>query len=75
MKHEKLHLPGGTLIETSLDSNGRYWIGYVNGGSMFFRSVADLRSFLRLSSASRASLDSWLSSLGEPLAQSLSCDA
>ena len=61
---QKLHLPGGILIETARDFNGRYWTGHAKGCSMFFRDPAELLKFLRLPSGpSKESLKSWLESL------------
>jgi hypothetical protein len=65
MKRESLHLPGGISIETGPDWNGRYYVAYRRGVSMFFRDVDKLRKFLDLyaKAARRESLDSWLASL------------
>lgn len=65
MKTQKLHLQGGMSIETTRDFNGRYWIAYMRGCSMFFRDAIDLRKWLKLpkGTASRDSFDSWIASL------------
>ena len=61
---QKLHLAGGIIIETARDFNGRYWTGYANGCSLFFRDPAELCKFLKLPSGTRRdSLNSWLESL------------
>lgn len=65
MKREALHLPGGISIETGPDWNGRYYVAYRRGVSMFFRDVNKLRKFVDVyaKAARRESLDSWLASL------------
>ena len=65
MKYEKLHLPGNMSVETGTDFNGRWFVAYKSGCSMYFRDVKELRRFLKLplKTASRESLDSWLASL------------
>ena len=65
MKRERLHLQGGMSIETGPDWNGRYFVAYRKGTSMFFRDVKAMRKFLALplKTASREALDSWLASL------------
>lgn len=52
-------------IETGTDWDGRWFIGFRKDCSMYFRDVKALRKFmtLPLKTASRESLDSWLSSL------------
>jgi len=65
MKRESLHLPGGISIETGPDWNGRYYVAYKRGVSMFFRDPGQLRKFIDVyaKGARRESLDSWLASL------------
>jgi hypothetical protein len=65
MKRDKLHLPGGVNIETGPDWNGRYFVAYRNGCSMFFRDTKALRTFLALpaTGATGQALESWLASL------------
>jgi hypothetical protein len=65
-KRETLHLGREMSIETGTDGNqGRWYVAYRKGCSMYFTDVKELRSFLKLptKTASRASLDSWLDSL------------
>ena len=65
MKRDRLHLPTGTSVETSRDSNGRYFIAYARGASVFLRSSKEVRQFLRLPAKipSREAFDSWIASL------------
>lgn len=65
MKRETLHLQHGISIETGRDFNGRFFIAYAKGASVFVRDHKELRQFLRLpaKTPSRESLDSWLASL------------
>lgn len=67
MKRQTLHLQGGLSIETSRDFNGRFWIAYAKGCSMFFREAADVRRWLKLpkGTPSRESFDSWIASLAD----------
>ena len=67
MKHERLNLSPHQFVETSRDFNGRYWIAYSSGASVFVRDIADLRRFLKLPKGlpMRESLESWLASLGD----------
>jgi hypothetical protein len=67
MKHQTLHLQGGVSIETARDFNGRFWIAYLNGCSMFFREAVDLKKWLQLGkgTARYDSFDSWISSLAD----------
>jgi hypothetical protein len=51
-KRDALRLPGGSSVETGPDWNGRYWIGYRKGASMFFRDVKALRKWLSCQPAS-----------------------
>lgn len=64
MKRERIHLPGGASVETGRDWNGRFYIGYGKGASVFVRCRNELKRFLGLPAGpARASLDSWLASL------------
>ena len=65
MKRERLHLPGLMTVETGLDWNGRWFIGYAKGASAMFRDAKALRRFLKLppKTTSREALDSWVASL------------
>jgi len=67
MKRDALRLSQHQFIETSRDHNGRYFIAYSSGASVFVRDIADLRRFLKLPKAlpMRESLESWLCSLGD----------
>lgn len=65
MKRECIHLPGGMTVETGTDWNGRFYIGYSKGASVFVRCQKQLKQFLKLpaKTPSRDSLDGWLASL------------
>lgn len=65
MKRTTLRLSPHQFIETYRDFNGRAFIAYSNGASVFVRDAAELRRFLKLpkSIPMRASLDSWLEAL------------
>ncbi len=67
MKRDALRLSQHQFVETSKDFNGRYWIAYSSGASIFVRDIADLRRFLKLPKGlpMRESLESWLASLGD----------
>jgi hypothetical protein len=67
MKHERLNLSQHQFIETSKDHNGRYWIAYSSGASVFLREATDLRRFLKISKGlpMRERLDEWLADLQE----------
>lgn len=62
MKRERLDLGGWAAVETGVDMNGRFFIGYAKNTSFFFRCTLGLRSFLKLptGTASRQALDEWL---------------
>ena len=64
-KRDKLILSAHQFIETSRDINGRFFIAYSGGASLFIREVKDLRRFLRIATGipMRESLESWLASL------------
>lgn len=65
MRRETLHLQHGISIETGKDFNGRFFIAYSKGASVFVRDHKELKQFLKLpaKTPSRSSLDSWLASL------------
>lgn len=65
MKREQLYLQSGMSVETGKDWNGRFFIAYARGGSVFLRDPKEVRSFLKLptKTPSRESLDSWFASL------------
>lgn len=65
MKRERLHLSAHTNIETGVDWNGRYYIAYTQGASVFFRCSKEVRKWLKLPAKipSRESYDSWIASL------------
>ena len=67
MKRDALRLSQHQFVETSRDFNGRYFIAYSSGASIFVRDIADLRQFLKLPKGlpMRESLESWLCSLGD----------
>lgn len=64
-KRDRLHLSPYQTIETSRDWNGRFYIAYSGGASVFIRDLKELRRFLKVPKGipSRESLDSWLASL------------
>jgi hypothetical protein len=67
MKRDALRLSQYSSIETSRDSNGRYFIAYSSGASVFIRGERELRRFLKVPKGlpMRESLDSWLASLAD----------
>jgi hypothetical protein len=67
MKRDSLRLSPTMSVETGLDWNGRYWIAYSSGASVFVRDVAELRRFLKAPKGipMRESLESWLASLAD----------
>jgi len=67
VKRDKLRLSQHQCIETYRDHNGRAYVAYSSGASVFVRDIADLRRFLKLPKAlpMRESLESWLASLGD----------
>ena len=66
-KRDTLRLSQHQSIETSRDWNGRYFIAYSGGASVFIRDIAELRRFLKIpkSIPMRESLESWLASLAD----------
>jgi hypothetical protein len=71
VKYDKLHLSPHTTIETYRDHNGRAYVAYSSGASVFLRDTQDLRRFLKIpkSIPMRESLESWLASLADMDAQ------
>jgi hypothetical protein len=71
MKRDRLVLSQSQSIETGRDWNGRFFIAYSSGASVFIRDITELRRFLKIpkSIPMRASLDSWLESLADMDAQ------
>jgi hypothetical protein len=67
LKRDRLVLSQHQSIETSRDWNGRYFIAYSGGASVFIRDIAELRRFLKIpkSIPMRESLESWLASLAD----------
>ena len=65
MKRDTLRLSQKQFIETGRDHNGRYFIAYSSGASVFIRELEELRRFLNISKGlpMRESLESWLASL------------
>ena len=76
-RRETLRLSQYQSIETDRDLNGRYYIAYSGGCSIFYRDTKELLKFLKIpkSIPMRASLDSWLASLAEADAQRKSAKA
>lgn len=64
-KRDRLHLSTYQTIETGRDWNGRFYIAYSGGASVFIRDLKELRRFLKVPKGIplRESLDSWLASL------------
>ena len=67
MKRSYLKLSAYQSVETSKDTNGRYFIAYASGASVFIRDLKELRKFLKIpkSIAMREKLDAWLAELEE----------
>ena len=67
MKRNTLRLSPHQSIETSKDHNGRYFVAYSSGASVFIRDIRELRRFLKVprSIAMREKLDAWLAELEE----------
>ena len=65
VKRDTLRLSQHQFITTGADHNGRYWIAYSSGASVFVRSHVELRRFLKIpkSIPMRAALESWLENL------------
>lgn len=67
MKYDTLRLSPQTSVSTSRDINGRFYIAFSGGASVYIRDVAELRRFLKIPKGipMRESLDSWLASLAD----------
>ena len=67
MKRERLDLGGWMAVETSVDHNGRFFIGYAKNTSFYFRCTKELRNFLKppAGTATRQLLDDWLLGLAD----------
>jgi hypothetical protein len=65
MKRERLHLSQTTTVETGKDMNGRFFIAYDKGASVFLRCPIAVRKWLKLPAKipMRDSYDSWIASL------------
>jgi hypothetical protein len=65
VKRSRINLGGGTIVESYLDMNGRVFIAYANGTSLFLSDARALRQFLRIApkTPSREAFDSWLDTL------------
>jgi hypothetical protein len=66
-RREQFRLPGGTPIETGIDWNGRWFVGYRRGSSMGFTCPTTLRKWLGLplKTPSREAFDAWIATLQE----------
>lgn len=64
-KRDTLRLSQYQTVETYRDTNGRCYVAYSNGGSVFCRTEKELRQFLKIpkSIPMRGVLESWLESL------------
>jgi hypothetical protein len=67
VKHERLNLSQHQFVETYRDGNGRAYVAYSSGASVFLREATDLRRFLKIPKGlpMRESLESWLASLAD----------
>jgi hypothetical protein len=65
MRRERLHLSHTTTVETGKDWNGRFFIAYDKGASVFLRCPKEVRRWLKLPAKipMRESYDSWIASL------------
>ena len=65
MKRSFLKLSQYQTVETSRDFNGRYYIAYSKGASVFLREPRELRRFLKIpkSIPLREVLDGWIAGL------------
>ena len=64
-KLETLHLGAGCSITTDRDHNGRWWITYYKGASLFHRDSVAVRKALKMPRGipSREKLDAWMKEL------------
>ena len=62
MKRTRLQLGQSMSVETAKDFNGRFFICYAKGASVFLRNVKEVRRFMKLplKTTSRDLLDEWL---------------
>ena len=67
MRRDTLRLSSHQFVETGKDANGRYFVVYSAGASVYVREPKELRKFLRIARGlpMRESLDSWLASLAD----------
>ena len=65
MKRSLLKLSAHQTVESSRDFNGRFYIAYSKGASVFIRDAKALRQFLKVpkSIPMRETLDDWLADL------------
>jgi len=77
MRRDTLRLSSHQFVETGKDANGRYFVVYSAGASVYVREPKELRKFLRIARGlpMRESLDSWLTSLADMDAQRKSAKA
>ena len=66
-KRHHLKLSAYQSVEAGKDHNGRYFVAYSSGASVFIRDIRELRKFLKVprSIAMRETLDAWLAELEE----------
>ncbi len=66
-KRSYLKLSAYQSVEAGKDHNGRYFVAYSNGASVFIRDLKELRRFLKVpkSIQMREKLDAWLAELEE----------
>ena len=66
-KRSYLKLSAYQSVEAGKDHNGRYFVAYSSGASVFVRDIRELRKFLKVprSIAMREKLDAWLAELEE----------
>ena len=62
MKRTRLQLGQSMSVETAKDFNGRFFICYAKGASVFLRDAKEVRRFMKLplKTTSRDQLDEWL---------------
>ena len=67
MKRDTLRLSQQQFIETGRDHNGRYFLAYSSGASVFIRDTKELRRFLKVPKGlpMRECLENWLTGLNE----------
>jgi hypothetical protein len=67
VKRDSIRLSPTTTVETYRDLNGRAYIAFSGGASVFIRDVGELRRFLKLPKGipMRESLESWLASVAD----------